>query len=75
MLHSRLVAVALTVALGSCVVAAVAPVAAALGIAHWQGACTPVQKVAAVEALVASGHKVLMAGDGLNDSASLAAAI
>jgi Cu2+-exporting ATPase len=54
--------------------AAVAPVAAALGIASWQAENTPVQKVAAVEALVASGRKVLMVGDGLNDSPSLAAA-
>jgi Cu2+-exporting ATPase len=49
-------------------------VAVALGISHWQGACTPVQKVAAVETLVASGRRVLMVGDGLNDSPSLAAA-
>ena len=54
--------------------AAVAPIAAALGIEAWQAECTPVQKVAAIEALVASGRKVLMVGDGLNDSPSLAAA-
>jgi Cu2+-exporting ATPase len=53
---------------------AVAPVAEALGIASWRAACSPVEKVAAVEALVASGRKVLMVGDGLNDSPSLAAA-
>ncbi|HEY7581954.1 MAG TPA: heavy metal translocating P-type ATPase metal-binding domain-containing protein, partial [Acetobacteraceae bacterium] len=54
--------------------AAVVPVARRLGIAAWRAACTPVQKVAAVEALAAEGRKVLMVGDGLNDSASLAAA-
>ncbi len=54
--------------------AAVAPIAAALGIASWQAERTPLQKVAAIEALVASGRKVLMVGDGLNDGPSLAAA-
>jgi P-type Cu2+ transporter len=54
--------------------AAVAPVAHALDIETWQAGCSPVQKVAAVEALAASGRKVLMVGDGLNDSPSLAAA-
>ncbi len=54
--------------------AAVAPIASALGIVSWQAERTPVQKVAAVEAMVASGRKVLMVGDGLNDSPSLAAA-
>jgi Cu2+-exporting ATPase len=54
--------------------AAVAPIAAALGINAWQAERTPVQKVAAIEKLVASGRKVLMVGDGLNDSPSLAAA-
>jgi P-type Cu2+ transporter len=53
---------------------AVAPIAGTLGIARWEAGCTPVQKVAAVEALVAAGHRVLMVGDGLNDSPSLAAA-
>jgi Cu2+-exporting ATPase len=53
---------------------AVAPIAAALGIEHWQAEHTPVQKVAVVEALARSGRKVLMVGDGLNDSPSLAAA-
>jgi P-type Cu2+ transporter len=53
---------------------AVAPVARKLGITAWGAACTPVQKVDAVEALVAEGRTVLMVGDGLNDSASLAAA-
>jgi Cu2+-exporting ATPase len=53
---------------------AVAPIAAALGIATWQADRSPVEKVASIEALVASGRKVLMVGDGLNDSPSLAAA-
>jgi P-type Cu2+ transporter len=52
----------------------VAPIADAVGITAWGAAFSPVQKVAAIEALVASGHKVLMVGDGLNDSPSLAAA-
>ena len=52
----------------------VAVVAQALGIAAWQAERTPVQKVAAVEALVSAGRKVLMVGDGLNDGPSLAAA-
>ena len=54
--------------------AAVAPIAATLGIESWEAGCTPVRKVAAIEALTASGRKVLMVGDGLNDSPSLAAA-
>jgi Cu2+-exporting ATPase len=54
--------------------AAVAPIAAELGITTWRAQCSPVQKVAAIEALVASGRKVLMVGDGLNDGPSLAAA-
>jgi P-type Cu2+ transporter len=54
--------------------AAVAPIAATVGVVSWQAECTPVQKVAAVEALTSAGRKVLMVGDGLNDSPSLAAA-
>jgi Cu2+-exporting ATPase len=54
--------------------AAVAAVATAIGVGSWQAALSPVQKVAAVERLVASGRKVLMVGDGLNDGPSLAAA-
>jgi Cu2+-exporting ATPase len=53
---------------------AVSPIADQLGISDWQAECRPAQKVAAVEALRAEGHKVLMVGDGLNDSPSLAAA-
>jgi len=54
--------------------AAVARIAAAVGIDDVAAGQTPVQKVAAVEALAAAGHRVLMVGDGLNDSPSLAAA-
>jgi Cu2+-exporting ATPase len=54
--------------------AAVAPVAAALGIAQWQGGLKPAEKIAAIEALKAAGHCVLMVGDGLNDAPALAAA-
>lgn len=53
---------------------AVASVAQAIGIGTWQAEQTPAQKVAAVEALMAAGRKVLMVGDGLNDGPSLAAA-
>jgi Cu2+-exporting ATPase len=53
---------------------AVASVAQAIGIGTWQAEQTPVQKVAAIEALMAAGRKVLMVGDGLNDGPSLAAA-
>lgn len=53
---------------------AVASVADALGIAQRRGGCSPVEKVAAVEALAKSGRKVLMVGDGLNDGPALAAA-
>jgi Cu2+-exporting ATPase len=54
--------------------AAVAPVAAALGISQWQGGLDPAQKIAAIEALKAAGRRVLMVGDGLNDAPALAAA-
>ena len=53
---------------------AAAPIAAALDIATWCAGCSPVRKVAAIEAMTAAGRKVLMVGDGLNDSPSLAAA-
>jgi Cu2+-exporting ATPase len=54
--------------------AAVAPVAARLGISQWQGGLDPAQKIAAIEALKSAGRRVLMVGDGLNDAPSLAAA-
>ena len=38
------------------------------------GAASPADKQAAIAALQAQGHKVLMAGDGLNDGPALAAA-
>jgi Cu2+-exporting ATPase len=54
--------------------AAVARMAAEAGIADFRAECSPVEKVAAIEALQAAGHHVLMVGDGLNDGPSLAAA-
>ena len=54
--------------------AAVAKIAAALGIEQWDAGCSPVEKVRAIEDLRDLGHRVLMVGDGLNDGPSLAAA-
>jgi Cu2+-exporting ATPase len=53
---------------------AVAPIAAALGISDWQAALKPADKIAALDALKATGRRVLMVGDGLNDAPALAAA-
>jgi P-type Cu2+ transporter len=53
---------------------AVADAARALGIEAWHAAMTPADKIARIAALHASGRKVLMVGDGLNDAPSLAAA-
>ncbi|WP_201841095.1 heavy metal translocating P-type ATPase [Microvirga zambiensis] len=53
---------------------AVAPIAAALGIALWRGGCKPADKIAMLEDLKAEGRKVLMVGDGLNDAPALASA-
>ncbi|MFN6953010.1 MAG: heavy metal translocating P-type ATPase, partial [Albidovulum sp.] len=52
----------------------VAALAGALGIPEWQAAMLPEQKAARVAALTAEGHRVLMVGDGLNDTAALAGA-
>ncbi|ETX28700.1 heavy metal translocating P-type ATPase [Roseivivax isoporae] len=53
---------------------AVAEIAARLGIADARGGLLPADKVAALDSLAADGHRVLMVGDGLNDTAALAAA-
>jgi Cu2+-exporting ATPase len=54
--------------------AAVADAAQALNIDVWRAAMIPSDKIARIAALRASGRKVLMVGDGLNDAPSLAAA-
>jgi P-type Cu2+ transporter len=52
----------------------VAEAARRLGIRHWRAGVTPAAKCAHLRGLVASGRKVLMIGDGLNDAPALAAA-
>jgi len=52
----------------------VAEIAKALGVAAWRAALTPADKAAAVDALRAQDRKVLMVGDGLNDTAALSKA-
>jgi Cu2+-exporting ATPase len=54
--------------------AAVAAMARRLGIATWVSGALPAEKAALVRDLTLAGHKVLMVGDGLNDTAALAAA-
>ena len=50
---------------------AVADLAARVGIDDWHAACLPQDKAARIEALQDAGHKVLMVGDGLNDTVAL----
>lgn len=54
--------------------AAVAALAGRLGIASWTAGALPAEKAAHVRRLTEKGAKVLMVGDGLNDTAALAAA-
>ncbi len=53
---------------------AVAAVAEALDVPHWQARLTPAGKVARLEELQRAGRPVLMVGDGINDAPVLAAA-
>lgn len=54
--------------------AVVRELAQRLGIRHWQAGALPADKAAKIDALHAAGHKVLMVGDGLNDTAALSTA-
>ncbi|WP_106745601.1 heavy metal translocating P-type ATPase [Yoonia maritima] len=49
-------------------------IAETLGITRWQANTTPADKIAYVESFAGTGAKVLMVGDGLNDTGALAAA-
>ena len=53
---------------------AVASVAQATGIALWRAGVLPQEKVSVIETRTHAGQKVLMVGDGLNDTAALAKA-
>ena len=55
-------------------VPAVSEFAARLGIEEWKAEVTPAEKAAEIMSLGADNHKVLMVGDGLNDTAALAGA-
>lgn len=54
--------------------AAVGFAAGQLGVTTWRARMTPTAKIARIEALERSGHRVMMVGDGLNDAPALAAA-
>ena len=54
--------------------AAVAEVADRVGIDAWDAQMLPTDKAARIAMLAKTGRKVLMVGDGLNDTAALAAA-
>ena len=54
--------------------APVAALAAHLGIADWHAGISPMGKAAAIATLTDAGARVLMVGDGLNDTAALAGA-
>ena len=54
--------------------AVVAELAGQLGIADWTADALPADKAKRVADLTAQGHRVLMVGDGLNDTAALTAA-
>lgn len=49
-------------------------VAKRLGVAEVRAGLHPEEKVSAIQELTASGHRVAMVGDGVNDAPSLAAA-
>lgn len=54
--------------------AAVANIAKRIGIEAWDAQMLPSDKAARIAVLAKAGRKVLMVGDGLNDTAALAAA-
>jgi Cu2+-exporting ATPase len=54
--------------------ARVADVARRLGVAEARGDASPADKLAAIAALQAAGHRVAMVGDGLNDAPVMARA-
>lgn len=53
---------------------AVEPIARRLGVVSWSAGVSPAGKVALLNDLKASGRRVLMVGDGVNDVAALASA-